>query len=138
MLRVIDRGLALISGLAAVLVLLLLFAGPGLIGAKKSGNAGYGSSSRSGSSSVPAYSGGSSTSAGQKVFTSAGCATCHTLKAAGTTGTIGPNLDQLRPSAAAVSSIVQSGSGAMPSFAGKLSSAQISAVAQYVAGVAGR
>jgi mono/diheme cytochrome c family protein len=72
------------------------------------------------------------------VFTSAGCATCHTLKAAGTTGTIGPNLDQLRPSAAAVSSIVQSGSGAMPSFAGKLSSAQISAVAQYVAGVAGR
>jgi cytochrome c oxidase subunit 2 len=43
-------------------------------------------------------SGGSSasTAAGKAVFTSAsaGCAQCHTLAAAGATGTVGPNLDQ--------------------------------------------
>ena len=33
---------------------------------------------------------------GKKIF-SANCASCHTLKAAGATGTIGPNLDQLKP-----------------------------------------
>jgi cytochrome c oxidase subunit 2 len=34
-----------------------------------------------------------SPSAGAAVFTSAGCAGCHTLAAAGATGTVGPNLD---------------------------------------------
>jgi cytochrome c oxidase subunit 2 len=33
--------------------------------------------------------------AGQAVFTSNGCASCHTLKAAGATGTAGPDLDKL-------------------------------------------
>ena len=33
--------------------------------------------------------------AGQAVFTSNGCASCHTLKAAGATGTVGPDLDKL-------------------------------------------
>jgi mono/diheme cytochrome c family protein len=32
--------------------------------------------------------------AGKAVFASSGCAACHTLKAAGATGTVGPNLDQ--------------------------------------------
>ena len=72
------------------------------------------------------------------MFATAGCSECHTLKAAGATGSIGPDLDQVRPTASTVSAIVQSGSGAMPSFAGKLSAAQIAAVAQYVASVAGR
>ena len=35
--------------------------------------------------------------AGKAVFASAGCKACHTLKAAGATGTVGPNLDQLKP-----------------------------------------
>ena len=35
--------------------------------------------------------------AGKAVFASAGCGGCHTLKAAGSTGTVGPNLDQLKP-----------------------------------------
>src|SRR5712691_11690667 len=30
---------------------------------------------------------------GKAVFVASGCGSCHTLKAAGTTGTIGPNLD---------------------------------------------
>jgi cytochrome c551/c552 len=33
--------------------------------------------------------------AGKAVFTSAGCAACHTFKPAGSTGTIGPNLDNI-------------------------------------------
>ena len=32
---------------------------------------------------------------GKAVFTSAGCAACHTFTPAGSTGTIGPNLDDL-------------------------------------------
>ena len=35
--------------------------------------------------------------AGKAVFTSAGCVACHTLKDAASTGTVGPNLDQLKP-----------------------------------------
>ncbi len=50
---------------------------------------------------------------------------------------VGPNLDQLQPSATQVSQIVQSGGGGMPSFSGKLSDAEIAAVASYVSTVAG-
>jgi mono/diheme cytochrome c family protein len=38
-------------------------------------------------------SGGGNATAGKAVFTSAGCAGCHTLTAAGSSGTTGPNLD---------------------------------------------
>jgi cytochrome c oxidase subunit 2 len=47
------------------------------------------------SGSSPSSSSGTSAATGKAVFTgSAGCSTCHTLSAAGATGTIGPNLDQ--------------------------------------------
>jgi len=32
---------------------------------------------------------------GKQVFATAGCASCHTLKDAGATGTVGPDLDKL-------------------------------------------
>ena len=76
--------------------------------------------------------------AGKAVFLSAGCVSCHTLKAAGATGTIGPNLDQLKPTEARVVKQVTNGGKIMPSFKGKLSSEQIQAVAHYVASVAGQ
>jgi mono/diheme cytochrome c family protein len=136
MLRLVDRGLAVVSLIAAALVVVLLFAGPSLIGAKTSSVGGQ--STVSGQSKASGQSNGGSQTAGSAVFASAGCSSCHTLKAAGATGTIGPDLDQLRPSAATVAGIVRSGGGAMPSFSGKLSDAQISAVAAYVSGVAGR
>jgi mono/diheme cytochrome c family protein len=75
---------------------------------------------------------------GKSVFASAGCAGCHTLKAAGATGTVGPNLDQLKPPANIVQHQVEVGGGAMPAFKGQLSAAQIQAVAQYVSSVAGK
>lgn len=125
MLRLLDRGLAVVSWAAAALVVVLLFAGPSLIGANKSSAAG-------------STSGAAGSTSGASVFANAGCATCHTLKAAGATGTIGPDLDQVQPSAAIVSAIVKSGGGVMPSFADKLSAGQIAAVAAYVSSVAGR
>ena len=73
---------------------------------------------------------------GKKIFQSQ-CSSCHTLKAAGATGTIGPNLDQLKPSQAIVQHQVEVGGGPMPSFRGQLSDAQIQAVAAFVAGSAG-
>jgi len=75
---------------------------------------------------------------GAKVFASAGCAGCHTLKAAGSSGNVGPNLDDLQPDFAAVQSQVTNGGGGMPAFGGDLSSAEIDAVARYVSDNAGR
>jgi mono/diheme cytochrome c family protein len=138
MLRFLDRGLMVVSWVAAALVVVLLFAGPSLIGAKKSTAAPASQTTTSGSGSTSGKTSGPSTQiSGKDVFTSAGCAGCHTLKAAGASGSVGPNLDQVQPSAADVSQIVKSGSGTMPPFSGRLSDAQIQAVANYVSSVAG-
>jgi cbb3-type cytochrome c oxidase subunit III len=74
---------------------------------------------------------------GKDIFKSQ-CASCHTLKDAGTTGTIGPNLDQLKPPFAVVQNQVIHGGGVMPAFKGKLTDAQIKAVAKYVSDNAGK
>jgi mono/diheme cytochrome c family protein len=66
------------------------------------------------------------------------CGGCHTLAAAGTTGTTGPNLDQLKPPMALVVTQVTNGGQVMPAFKGQLSPAQIQAVAKYVASSAGK
>lgn len=78
------------------------------------------------------------TALGKHVFETAGCSGCHTLKDAGATGTVGPNLDTLKPSQAAVQTQVENGGGAMPAFKGQLTAAQIAAVATYVSSVAGK
>ncbi len=75
---------------------------------------------------------------GKAIFASAGCSTCHTLADAGSTGTVGPNLDTAKPSQALVVQRVTNGRGAMPSFKGQLTTAQIAAVAKYVSSVAGK
>jgi len=75
--------------------------------------------------------------AGEKVFASAGCGGCHTLAAAGSSGAVGPNLDALHPSARLVADTVTTGKGVMPSFAGSLSHADVTAVAAYVSSAAG-
>jgi sulfite dehydrogenase len=71
--------------------------------------------------------------AGKVVFTkTAGCASCHTLKDAGSTGTIGPNLDDKKPAQALIFERVTHGKGPMPSFKGTLSDKQIADVVAYV------
>jgi mono/diheme cytochrome c family protein len=82
--------------------------------------------------------GGGNAAAGKQVFESAGCTSCHTLKDAGATGTVGPNLDQAKPSMDKVVERVTNGKGVMPSFKGQLSPQQIQDVAAYVSSVAGK
>jgi cbb3-type cytochrome c oxidase subunit III len=68
------------------------------------------------------------------------CAGCHTLAAAGATGTVGPNLDQLasKLTPAVVVNQVTNGGAIMPAFKGRLTAAQIQAVANYVSSSAGK
>ena len=74
---------------------------------------------------------------GKSIF-SANCASCHTLADAGTTGTVGPNLDEAKPPKDLVVDRVTNGQGAMPSFKDSLDAQQIQAVADYVSTAAGR
>ena len=74
---------------------------------------------------------------GKDIFT-ANCGSCHTLKDAGTTGTVGPNLDQLKPSFERAQRQVINGGAVMPAFKSTLTPAQITAVAKYVSSVAGK
>jgi mono/diheme cytochrome c family protein len=76
---------------------------------------------------------------GKQIFlVKAGCGGCHTLKDAGSTGTVGPNLDQLKPNDKTVEHQVENGGGPMPAFKGTLTAAQIAAVSAYVSSVAGK
>jgi mono/diheme cytochrome c family protein len=70
--------------------------------------------------------------AGKAVFASAGCKACHTLKAAGATGTVGPNLDQLKPAYDKIVHQVEVGGGPMPAFKGTLTTKQIQDVSAFV------
>ena len=90
-----------------------------------------------GEGEAPPPAAGGSTAVGKEVFASAGCGTCHTLADAGATGTVGPNLDEAKPSAELVVERVTNGMGAMPSFADQLSEEQITEVAAYVSAAAG-
>jgi|TARA_Y100001949_G_scaffold161365_1_gene153570 mono/diheme cytochrome c family protein len=60
------------------------------------------------------------------------CGVCHTLQAAGSTGTIGPNLDQIKPQIPQIIATVTYGIGVMPSWQGILTYEEIEAVAYYV------
>jgi mono/diheme cytochrome c family protein len=121
-LRQIDRVLALVAVAATALVVVMLLAGPAVVAsdqkATSGASAGYGSSAKVD---------------GAQLFKS-NCGSCHTLSAAGTSGAVGPNLDNVSLSPAEIEAKVRSGGGAMPSFSGKLSDKEIKAVAAYVSG----
>ena len=77
--------------------------------------------------------------AGKEIFTGvAACGGCHTLADAGSSGNVGPNLDDAQPSFDLVVERVTNGQGAMPSFKGTLTDKQIADVAAYVSSVAGQ
>ena len=86
---------------------------------------------------------------GEQIFTAAGCAGCHTFQPAGSTGTIGPDLDDLASAAGDMSpeefvrqsildpdaEVAQGFSaGVMPSFDGRLSDKQVQALVDYLLG----
>jgi cbb3-type cytochrome c oxidase subunit III len=74
---------------------------------------------------------------GKSIF-AANCGSCHTLGDAGTSGQVGPNLDDAKPPKSLVVDRVTNGQGGMPSFKGSLDTQQIEAVAEYVSSAAGR
>jgi cbb3-type cytochrome c oxidase subunit III len=78
------------------------------------------------------------TSTDGKVIFNGRCASCHILKAAGSKGTTGPNLDLTRPTFERARTQVINGGGVMPAFKGTLTDKQIEAVARYVAENAGK
>jgi cbb3-type cytochrome c oxidase subunit III len=80
---------------------------------------------------------GAKLTSGKDIFV-ANCGSCHTLADAGTNGTVGPNLDQVKPSMARVEQQDTNGGASMPAFKDTLTPAQIKAVAKYVASVAGK
>ncbi len=69
---------------------------------------------------------------GAQIFASAGCGGCHALEEAGSSGTVGPNLDESQPDLSLTIDRVTNGQGAMPSFSDSLSEQEISDVATYV------
>ena len=78
------------------------------------------------------------TAAGAALFSQT-CSACHTLAAASASGTVGPNLDQLKPTQARVLHAIQiggTGDGKMPP--NLFTGTQAQAVARYVASVAGK
>src|SRR5690349_7855028 len=103
--------------LFSVGVILLVVLASGCGGSKKGGAA-----SSSAAKKLP----------GAKVFASAGCAGCHTLKAVNAKGQVGPNLDELKPDESTVQRQVTNGGNGMPSFKSRLTGTQISQVADFV------
>ena len=81
--------------------------------------------------------GGGQATSGKGIFVKY-CAGCHTLADAGTSGTVGPNLDDAKPAKALVVERVTNGKSPMPPFKGTLTGAQIQAVADYVSSAAGK
>ena len=96
---------------------------------------GTSSSTPSATTTTPAA--GTATAAGKAVFVSTGCGGCHTLADAGGAGTVGPNFDQVKPSAAIVTAFVTDGKGAMPAYKTSLTAKQIADLAEYVSQAAG-
>ena len=70
----------------------------------------------------------------------AGCAACHTLKAAGAEANIGPNLDTLNLTVELVKDMVTHGLGVMPAYGeeGILTKEEIDIVSFYVATSSGK
>jgi len=75
--------------------------------------------------------GGGGAGDAKSLFTT-NCGSCHTLADAGTSGTVGPNLDQAKPGLEKAVQQIKNGGGGMPPFGGQLTDAQIQALARYI------
>ena len=127
-----------------VAVLVLILGALGLVGAGCGGGSDSSSPATTAETTTGATTGGGETTTGgsatgdaangKAVFASAGCGGCHTYSKAGSSGSIGPNLDDLAPSFDAVVTQVTNGGGPMPSFKGQLSEQEIRDVAAFVSG----
>jgi cytochrome c6 len=117
-----GRLLAVVVAIAAVALIVA-----GLAGAKPATT----QSSQASALKIPA----AAIAAGKKLFKS-NCASCHTLKEAGTHGTVGPNLDKLKLTLPKIENQVTNGGRFMPPFGisagGSLTAAKVKEVAEFV------
>jgi len=136
MLRGIDSVLEVLAWSLVVFFVIMLFVGPQVIAEDKpdAEDAAAAAKARSGGGADKDGQGGEETPAadGKTIFADT-CGGCHTLSAAGTSGTTGPNLDDVSLDAGAIEGIVRDGRGGMPAFGDQLSDDEIAAVADFVA-----
>jgi len=76
-------------------------------------------------------SGGNAT-AGESLFAANGCGGCHTLEAAGSSGNVGPNLDESDVSFDEAVEVISNGRGAMPAFGDQLADQELRDLAAFV------
>jgi mono/diheme cytochrome c family protein len=127
------RTISLFALLLAVLVLLVSGCGGGEeVGATPETVIGEVPTETTASDDLPALALTGNASSGEGIFTTQGCGGCHTLAAAGSGGTVGPNLDDSKPSYDFAVTRVTKGQGAMPAFGDQLEAQQIADVAQYI------
>jgi mono/diheme cytochrome c family protein len=108
--RGIDTALELLGWSLAAFFAVLLISGPQVVaedkpesrGAEAAGAAAYAGQARG-------EDGGSGAAADSEAVFTETCGSCHTLSAAGTSGTTGPGLDDTALDAAAIEAIVREG-----------------------------
>jgi len=137
MLRGIDSVLEVLAWSLVVFFAIMLFVGPQVIAedkpdAEDAAAAAKARDSGGGAVGGGAADGGTPAVDGKAVFADT-CGGCHTLSAAGTSGTTGPNLDDVSLDAGAIEGIVRDGRGGMPAFGDQLSDDEVAAVADFVA-----
>jgi len=137
MLRGIDSVLEVLAWSLVVFFAIMLFVGPQVIAEDKPDAEDAAAAAKARDNGGDAAGGGEADEAAPAVDGKAAfadtCGGCHTLSAAGTSGTTGPNLDDVSLDAGAIEGIVRDGRGGMPAFDGKLSDDEIAAVAEFVA-----
>ena len=133
MLRGIDKALELLGWIAALVLVIMLFVGPQVVAEDEPAKQGAAGAAPYAGQASGGPGGGAAPANGKAVFTDS-CGSCHTLSAAGTSGSVGPNLDDTSLDAAAIQAIVRDGKGSMPAFGGELSDGEVTAVAEFVAG----
>ena len=137
MLRGIDSVLEVLAWSLVVFFAIMLFVGPQVIAEDKPDAEDAAAAAKARDSGGGAAGGGEADEGtpavdGKAVFADT-CGSCHTLSAAGTSGTTGPNLDDVSLDAGAIEGIVRDGRGGMPAFGDQLSDDEVAAVADFVA-----
>ena len=127
MLARVEKAVAVAGWVIAAALGLMLFVGPQLVAEDKAEPAPQEAAGAS------PYAGGTEAALdGEALFTD-NCGSCHTLSAAGTSGQVGPNLDEVSLDAVEIEAVVRDGQGTMPAFEDQLSDQDIAAVAAFVA-----
>jgi mono/diheme cytochrome c family protein len=75
--------------------------------------------------------------AGRGIFDAEGCGGCHVLEEAGSSGTVGPNLDETQLTYDEAFAQIRDGGGGMPAFGEQLSDEELANVTAFVVEASG-